>query len=159
MRQLAAELGINRVTLYRWVGDGDALLVETMWALTETTLSEEWEKVRRRKGPRVAALVGGYLRAVVLQPGAQKFALENNERVMRLMTLTQHGYQPRFVAAIGTYLAKDIESGRIHSPLSLDDLAYATVRIAESYYYLPTITGQPPNPEGAERVISALLRP
>jgi hypothetical protein len=35
---------------------------------------------------------------------------------------------------------------------------YASVRIAESYHYLPTIAGAP-DPDGAERVLHALLHP
>jgi hypothetical protein len=33
MTRLAAELGVNRVTLYRWVGSRDALMVEVLWSL------------------------------------------------------------------------------------------------------------------------------
>lgn len=159
MRQLAAEIGINRVTLYRWVGDLNTLLVEVIWSLTEATLAQEWAKVRRKRGPRVPLLLSGYLEAAMEQPGARTFAMENNERVMRLLTLGRHGYQPRLVAAIRGYLAEDLATGRITSTLTLDELAYASVRIAESYYYLPTIAGQPPDPEGARRVLEVLLRP
>ena len=31
MTALASELGVNRVTLYRWVGSRDALMVEVLW--------------------------------------------------------------------------------------------------------------------------------
>ena len=33
MSALAEELGVNRVTLYRWVGSRDRLLVEVIWSL------------------------------------------------------------------------------------------------------------------------------
>ena len=31
MGAIAQELGVNRVTLYRWVGSRDRLLVEVLW--------------------------------------------------------------------------------------------------------------------------------
>lgn len=157
--RLAKELGVNRVTLYRWVGSKDDLLIETVWRLTELTLRQEWERLADEPGPRVPGLLGGYLRATLAQPGARRITLEQNERMMRLMTLASHGYQPRLIAEVRTYLSMDVDSGRITSDLSLDDLAYASVRIAESYHYLPTIAGQPPDPDGAERVLASLLRP
>src|ERR1700756_2927787 len=39
MRELAAELGVNRATLFRWVGSRDDLLAEILWSLAEPTLT------------------------------------------------------------------------------------------------------------------------
>ncbi|WP_329067876.1 QsdR family transcriptional regulator [Amycolatopsis sp. NBC_01480] len=156
--QLAEELGVNRVTLYRWVGSRDVLLVEVIWRLTEETLTREWEKLANVRGPRVPRMLGAYLRDTMSQPGARHFLVTENERAMRLFTLASHGFQPRFLAAVRYYLSLDIETGRISSPLAVDDLAYVTVRIAESYQYLPTIAGAAPDPDTAERVLTALLR-
>ena len=33
MPSLAAELGVNRTTLYRWVGSSEPLPVEVLWSL------------------------------------------------------------------------------------------------------------------------------
>jgi hypothetical protein len=38
MSALAYELGVNRATLYRWVGSRDQLLVEIIWSPGERTL-------------------------------------------------------------------------------------------------------------------------
>src|SRR5687768_8143034 len=35
MSSLAAELGVNRVTLYRWVGSRERLLVEVLWSMAD----------------------------------------------------------------------------------------------------------------------------
>lgn len=155
--QLAQKLGVNRVTLHRWVGTRDALLAEVVWPLTEATLEAEWAKLESSPGPRVARLVGAHLRATLAQPGARRFLDEENERAMKIFTHASFGYQPRLVAAIRRYLELDAESGRMTPSLTLDELAYATVRIAESYAYLPTITGQEPDAEGAERVLEVFL--
>ncbi|MFQ6328084.1 QsdR family transcriptional regulator [Nocardia sp. CWNU-33] len=155
--QLATELAVNRVTLYRWVGSRDELLVEIIWSLTDATLRDEWERLRDLPGSRVPALLAAYLRSILAQPGARKFALEENERAMKLLTLASNGFQPRLVRAVADYLARDLEEQRITTTLTLDELAYASVRIAESFHYLPTIAGAPPDPDGAERVLRALL--
>jgi hypothetical protein len=40
----------------------------------------------------------------------------------------------------------------------LDDLAYTVLRVTESFHYLPTITGEPADPERATLVLKAILR-
>ena len=157
MNQLAAELSVNRVTLNRWVGKRDDLLLEVVWQLTESLLDELWAEGEDFPGARVPRLVGGLLRAQLSQRGARRFLLEENERAMRLFTHARYGHQPKLVARVRGYLEQDVRSGRTSVPLSLDDLAVATVRIAESYAYLPTTTGQDPDPDGAQRVLEAFL--
>lgn len=157
--RMAEELGVNRVTLYRWVGTKDELLVEIIWSLTEEVLTRAWSDLASVDGPRVPALLGAYLREAASPRGEDGSSPEANDRLMRLLTIGSHGFQPRLVAAVRTYLLEDIADRRISSNLAIDDLAYATVRIAESYYHLPTIAGLPPDPERAERVLSALLQP
>ncbi|MET7397064.1 QsdR family transcriptional regulator [Dactylosporangium sp. NPDC005572] len=159
IQSLATRLGVNRVTLYRWVGTREQLLVEVVWALSKQTLDAEWARLQPRPGPRVPELVGRFLHACWGQPGARRYLEQENELMMRLLTLTSHGFQPRLVALLREKLADDIATGRISSPLPLDELAYATLRIAESFHYRPTITGEPADPDGATRVLSALLRP
>lgn len=156
--QMAEELGINRVTLYRWVGSRDALILEVIWRLTEQTLSQEWQKVIDLPGPRVPALLVGFLKASWSHPGGRHFLMTENERLMRLTTIASNGYQPRFLAAVRYYLSLDIESGRTNTSIDLDDLAFVCVRIAESYQYRPTIDDSPFDGEAAERVLTTLLR-
>lgn len=157
IRQLAAELGVNRVTMQRWVGTRDELIVEIVWPLTQATLEQEWAHVEALPGLRLPRLVSGYLRANLFQGPAQRFLVEENERAMRIFTMASYNYQPRLVAAVRGFLEQEVGSGRMTSRLSLDELAYITVRIAESFAYLPTITGGDPDPDGAERVLDVFL--
>ena len=63
----------------------------------------------------------------------------------------------RLLALIQDKLAEDTATGRLETQLPLDDLAYTMLRIAESFHYLPTITGEPADPDGATRVLRTLL--
>ncbi len=51
MQALAAELGVNRVTLYRWVGSRDDLLVEVLWSMTRWRFNEIWAGLSDQPGP------------------------------------------------------------------------------------------------------------
>src|SRR5271170_7174829 len=57
MSALADELGVNRVTLYRWVGSREQLLVEVVWSVSERTLEIAEEQVSDRGPERVVQIV------------------------------------------------------------------------------------------------------
>lgn len=156
--KMADELGVNRVTLYRWVGTKDQLLVDVTWQLTELTLRQEWEKAEAMAGPRVPAVLGGFLRAMFSWPEVRRFNEENNAFLMRLMTTVEFGFHARLVSAVREYVERDVAEGRTTDTVPAQDLAYASVRLVESYVYQPSISGAPPAPEAAQRVLEALLR-
>ena len=58
MSTLADELGVNRVTLYRWFGSRDRLLVEVVWSLADGMLSEADRSTRGRGSDRIVRVVG-----------------------------------------------------------------------------------------------------
>lgn len=157
--RMADELGVNRVTLYRWVGTKDQLLVDATWYLTEKTMRDEWERVHGFDGPRVPLVLGGFLRAMFGIEAVGRFNTENNAFLMRVMTTAEFEFHGRFVAAVRAYLEQDVAEGRTTSLVPVAELAYACVRIVESYVYLPTIHGTPPDAAAAQTVLEALLRP
>ena len=156
---VAGRLGVSRVTLYRWVGTREQLLVEVIWSLTARTMDQQWARLESLPGPRVPDLVGGLLHAVWDQPGSRLFLERENALAMSLLTLKEHGFQPRMLEYLRDKLANDIATGRVQSALPLDDLAYTVLRIAESFHYLPTITGEPADPDRATQVLKAILQP
>ena len=61
MTGLADQLGVNRVTLYRWVGTREALLVEIIWSLAERTLDDLRDEVDATGGERVVQVVSRFV--------------------------------------------------------------------------------------------------
>src|SRR5438270_295397 len=65
MTALADELGVNRVTLYRWVGSREQLLVEVIWSLATRTLEKIDASVRPRGAERIVRVVTRFLSDVI----------------------------------------------------------------------------------------------
>src|SRR5258708_28520859 len=78
MGALSAELGVNRATLYRWVGTREQLLVEILWSLAERTLSEELKRVEAEDSARnrVASLLSRFVRDRLSNTGLQQPQLD-----------------------------------------------------------------------------------
>jgi len=158
MQALAAALGVNRATLYRWVGSRERLLCEVLWSLTARTVETRLGCLEPAAGSRVAPLMTAFVRDVTENLGMRRFLDEEGELALRLLTMSSNGFQPRFIALVRQLLTEDVDAGRLRSPVPLDDLAFAVVRIVESYVHRRIITGEQPDADGAGRVLAALLR-
>jgi AcrR family transcriptional regulator len=159
MRALAADLGVNRVTLYRWVGSREQLLCEVLWSLTERTVQKRLLELEPTSDcSRLGPVLTEFVRDVKQNKGMHRFLDEEGELALRLLTVSSGGFQPRFIALVHALLVEDLEAGRLTSPIPLDDLAFTLVRIVESYVHRRIITGEEPDADGAGRVLNALLR-
>jgi AcrR family transcriptional regulator len=152
MTALAAELGVNLVTLYRWVGSREHLLVEVVWSLARSTLDrlEAEHGATRGKDKRAVAILMAFLEATLSHPGMQRWLAEEDESAMRLLTRHETDFQPRLIAAVEALL----------DPADPDrhEVAYALVRVIESYTYLDLITGERPEAERARPIFARLVR-
>src|ERR671917_1373250 len=61
MSALADDLGVNRVTLYRWVGSREQLLVEIIWSLGSKTLANVDRRTRAKGAERIVKVVTRFL--------------------------------------------------------------------------------------------------
>jgi AcrR family transcriptional regulator len=158
MSALAEALGVNRVTLYRWVGSRDKLLVEVVWGLAEQALGLAKSQTEAQGAERIVGTVTRFLRLVIDNAGMQRWLSEEGEHAMRLLTRHDAGFQPRLIQAIEDLLEEEADAGRLALPVDLHELAYVIVRLIESYTYLDLITGEAPDAGRAEPILRMLLR-
>jgi len=164
IQALAAELGVSRVTLHRWVGTREQLLVEVLWVSSERALTRLHEQVRGEEpgqpGQRshTAEVLGRWVREVLAHPGHRQLASEEGEMFVRLLTHDASVFQRRLIELVRELLVEDIAAGRVTIELAPLELAYTVVRIVESFVHTPAITGCAPDPAGNARVLRALLR-
>jgi AcrR family transcriptional regulator len=158
MSAVADELGINRVTLYRWIGSRDRLLVEVIWSLADRAIRAADQATDDPGAERIVQITTRFIDTVIANPGMQSWLAEEGEQAMRLLTRHEPDFQPRLVRAVEALLAQETEAGRLALPVDLHDLAYVIVRLIESYIYLDLITGEDPQTRRAEPILRMLLR-
>jgi AcrR family transcriptional regulator len=158
MQQLAAELGLHRTTLYRWVGTRDRLLGEILWSLAEPALREAAGASKARGGERMARTMEHYMRTTLDPPFIRRFLAEEPEIALRVLTTKDSVVQERSVDFVRDILEEEVERGALQAPLPLQDLAYLLVRVCESFLFTDIITGGEPSPEKAVDAVRALLR-
>jgi AcrR family transcriptional regulator len=163
MQALARALAVDRATLYRWVGSRDQLLSEILWSLIEPTIGVLRKGYGNAGTPvpagrsRAAAIMTETVRAVISNTGMRAFIDREGDLALRLLTTKASAFETRLTTLIGEVLDGEAAAGRLRTTVPMDDLPYVLVRIMESYIYVSLITGEPPDPDRAARVISALL--
>ncbi len=133
MSALADDLGVNRVTLYRWVGAREQLLVEVLWSLAHRTLELADAQVRERGPERIVQIVTRFVAAIIASPGMRRWVGEEGDSAMRLLTRRETDFQRRLIDALETLLHEEAEAGRLSLPVDLHEVAYVLVRLIESY--------------------------
>jgi AcrR family transcriptional regulator len=165
IQALAAELGVSRVTLHRWVGTREQLLFEVLWVSSERALTRLHEQVEAeglmqpgQVHSHTAEVLVRWVREVLAHPGHRQLASEEGEMFVRLLTHDASVFQSRLIELVRELLVEDIAAGRVTIELAPLELAYTVVRIVESFVHTPAITGCAPDPDGNARVLRALLR-
>lgn len=158
MSALARELGVNRVTLYRWVGSREQLLVEVIWNLSSHVLESADAAVRDSGAERVIQIVTRFIEKVISHKGMQTWLANEGESAMRLLTRHQAGFQPRLVDWLERLLREEVDGGRLDLPADVHEVAYVLEQLIESYVYLFPIAGEEPEARRAEPILRMLLR-
>lgn len=159
MRTLAADLGIGRSTLYRWFGDRDRLIGETVWTLLDDSIQRaESENADLRGAARLRAVISRINRDISASRPLRRLLTAEPEAALRVLTTKHGGVQPRVIR----YLEKRISEEREHEPIAegveARDLAYALVRLNEGFLYADQITDTPVDLDALDKIVAALLR-
>ncbi|MFI0449935.1 QsdR family transcriptional regulator [Actinomadura sp. 6N118] len=157
MSALAAELGVGRATLYRWVGSREQLLGTVLAEMTELTFRTAVQGVQGSGPDRVLTVLDRFMRAVVTAVPLKAFTAREPRLFVRLATM-QGPIEERAIALLTAELEEQIEAGLLLVPLPTRTLAQAIVRICDSFMYAHHLGGSRPEIETALDVIELLLR-
>ena len=159
MQGLADELGLSRVTLHRQTGGREALLGEALWLLTEQLLHAAAARWERERGPGelLSPGTGRHINALVSQAPALRRLLDDEPALaLRVLTDPRGRVQPGVVAFVEALLRRDVEDG-LETLIEPDALAFALVRLGESFLYADVLAARQPDVQTADCLQSALI--
>jgi len=160
MQGLADELGVSRVTLFRRVGSRENLLSQALWLLTERMLecaSAQWE-AKRAQGELHTPGTGRRINAIVARSKALRRLLDDEPALtIRVLTDPRGRIQSGIVAFIENLLHRDIAEFGLVTLIEPGALAYALVRLGESFLYADVLAARKPDVATANRLQQALI--
>ena len=160
MRGLADELGVSRVTLFRRVGSREELMSKALWLLTERMLemvAARWEAERPEGDLHTPGTIR-HINAVVSQNAGLRRLLDDEPALtMRVLTDPRGRVQTRIVAFIEDLLRRDVAEFGLVTLIEPGALAYALVRLGESFLYADVLAARKPDVAPANRLQQALI--
>ena len=160
MQGLADELGVSRVTLFRRVGSREELLSRALWLLTERmleTAAAQWE-AERPEGALHTPGTGRHINAMVAESKGLRRLLDDEPALaIRVLTDPRGRVQSGIVAFVEDLLRRDVEEFGLVTLIEPNDLAYALVRLGESFLYADVLAARKPDVATANRLQDALV--
>jgi AcrR family transcriptional regulator len=160
MQGLADELGVSRATLFRRAGGREELLSKALWIIVERTLSiaaRRWESERPPGAPHTTG-TGRHLNAIVAGSHGLHRLFEAEPAVtLRVMTDPRGRIQTGVVAFVEGLLRRDMHEFGFVPIIEPNALAYALVRLGESFLYADVLANRQPDVETANRLQQALV--
>jgi len=160
MGRLAMRIGVDRTSLFRWVGNRDSLLSEVLWSLAVPTLSKaDVASADRRGSDRVVAVLTTFAHDLITASYFRAFLRREPARALRLLTTNDSEIQRRYVAVVEELVRTELGERPFGRAITPNELAYLLVRISESFTYADLITGDAPSAERARAAFELVLRP
>lgn len=160
MQGLADELGVSRVTLFRHIGTREELLGEALWLLTEQTLqlaARRWA-AERREGELYSIGTGRNINSFVSQSAALHTLLAQEPSLtIKVLTDPTGRVQSGVVAFVEAMLRRDMDEHGYVPIADPADLAFALVRLGESFLYADVLAARQPDADAANRIQRALV--
>jgi Tetracyclin repressor-like, C-terminal domain len=158
MGALATEVGVDRATLFRWVGNREQLLSEVIWSVCVPTWHRAMDEATGVGPERVVAVFTAFTEAVIASEFFRIYLRRERDRALKLLTTRAGVHQSRMTDLFEALLTAEAHSSRMQLPLPASDLAYVMVRVAESFIYSDLIIGEEPDAAKAAAVIVTLLK-
>ncbi len=160
MQGLADELGVSRVTLFRRVGSREELLSQALWLLTERTLDvavARWEAERPEGELHTPGTIRHINAIVAGSAGLRRLLDDEPALAMRVLTDPRGRVQTGIVAFNEELLRRDMDEFGLVTIIEPSALAYALVRLGESFLYADVLAARKPDVETANRLQRALI--
>ena len=158
IEELAAELGVSRATAYRWVGNAEQLAGLVVAGLVDATFARTLREGRGHGAERIVDVTARGLRYVATSRPYHAFLARDPQKALRIVASKEGPVQARTIAHHEALLREEIERGNLTLPVDPHTMAYALVRVAESFLYADVIAGEKIDLDKAVAIIKLLLR-
>jgi AcrR family transcriptional regulator len=157
MSALAAELGIGRATLYRWVGNREELLARVLAEYTERTLRDAVDAASGEGADLVVDVLRRFMTTVAT---AEPLAtLTQREPLLFIRLAMAPGMvEDRAARSLANLLEREVAARRLSLELPAHVMAGALVRLCDAYLYAHLLGGAEPQIDTTVQLASLLLR-
>nr|WP_225958101.1 QsdR family transcriptional regulator [Amycolatopsis lexingtonensis] len=164
---MATELGISRTTFFRRVGNREDLMGAGLRLLSDRTWQRSLDGWRATHGDAVRTPEGRlrclwvmeeYRRQVAANDGMRKLFEAESTVALRVLTDPRGAVQPALVDQHVELFRADAEAAGLTPLVGLPDLAFAVVRLGESFLYSDVLAARTVELTVATTLLDTLVR-
>ena len=155
---LSTELGVARMTLYRWTGSREQLLVDVITAELQQLFDMCVADARGKGAARLERIVGSFIESVATASSTRGFLANEGAAGVQLLTAPNGPLRPRIVANVYRLIREQVDAGTYRPPADPRILADGIVSLGERYLHNggdPTLN---PDPTSARVIVRLMLR-
>jgi len=160
MAALSERVGVNRVTLYRWVGSREDLLGELLWERVEHGLRRAERRARRagRQGTdRLAAVLLDLFSAA--GAGSVERGLADREPALAMRVMTSGVVHERLIDRVTAAIEEEAAAGRVAPQEPPRRVAEIVVRSGEAVFWFDVASGRGVDAGNVAVILRALCPP
>jgi len=131
--ELAADLGVSRATVYRWAGNAEQLAGQVVVGLVDETFARSLREASGTGAERIVDATARGMHYVATSKGYHAFVARDPQRALRIVASKEGPVQARTIAHHEGLLREEVERGHLTLPVDPHTMAYALVRVAESF--------------------------
>jgi AcrR family transcriptional regulator len=155
---LAEELKVSRATAYRWAGNVEQLTGRVISQIVEATHRRCVREARGRGWDRIVDVTARGLRYIASSRPYQQFLARDPETALRIVATKEGPVQATTIRLNQELIEEEVRRGTIRPRVDAHTLAYAVVRLSESFLYADLVAGEQPDMSKAVEVLRLLLR-
>lgn len=160
MGVLSDSLGVNRATLYRWVGSRDALLATLLWERMERGLGGA-ERRAAEAGLHGTARLGALLSGLFAGAGRRSPVrrLVDDEPTAAMRVMTKGTVHENLIAWFATVIDEEAAAGHIAPRYPSPQIAELVVKTGEAVFWFDVASGRGLDQANMAVLLEALCSP
>lgn len=156
IQAICGELGLSRATVHRWYGSRDDVIGTAIVTLVVPLFRSIDRSTPGAGADRLVDVFELQLRALAREPALRRFLEYEREAAQRILTASDGVVEPQVVALLQEMIEAEMERG-YEPPADAAIVAYAIVRMAESFLYADAAGGFRGDFDRLRPVYAALL--
>ena len=126
--------------------------------IVEDTHNRSVREAKGKGAERIVDATARGLRYIATSVPYQAFIRRDPERALRIVASKAAPVQSRTIALNQRLIEEEMRTGALRLPVDAHTMAYALVRIGESFLYADAIAGEEPDLDKAVEILKLMLR-
>jgi AcrR family transcriptional regulator len=132
---LSAELGLGRVTIYRWFGSREGLIAEVLAAEAVEVFATAGRTATGSGAARLLSAFDHVNRTFAGSPALRSFLQAEQDLARRLVLSSESPVRQTILRMLEELIEEEVAAGRFVPAMDVPTLAYAVERLAVAFLY------------------------